>query len=116
MKPKYDENVVLAYGLYGWYWFTNGKYRVVITNHRILNKYFNPHKDFKYPSNSEDTVTIKEYEFDVLRIPRLIKVMKQKQDELREWHDSKYGPQPKNHPCRLSILKGNSCQKLKTEV
>jgi hypothetical protein len=80
----------MTFGEHGWYWTTkSGRIGVVITNHRLLNKYFAV-PDFKYRAGDEDVRHLSEAEFRTRRIARMLKVDLNAQSELSDFHNQKF--------------------------
>lgn len=92
-ETKLDMLDNLVYGANGWYWeMGNGRMGVVVTNHKLLNKHFNPSREFKYGPHSEMLFYMSKAEFDSrkvyqkLRVPILVSARL----DLKRFHDNNH--------------------------
>jgi hypothetical protein len=95
-----DKTDVMIFGKKGWYYkCPSGRIAVVLTCHKLLNKYFRL-KDCTYPPGAEDIRYLSETEFLRLKVRQRLQVPLNRtlQPTLEEYHNSKYSATPKSYP------------------
>lgn len=82
----------LTFGERGWtYECAPGRFTVVVTCSKLINKYFNKHRDWEYPPGQEDIFHMSAAEWSKKRVLKLIKTESVHSQECLERTHAKKG-------------------------